>query len=53
MMKFEVPYIAGNFMTEQLLACQGGLHRITIFLIPFYLQAVQIHPANGVKLLEA
>jgi hypothetical protein len=24
-----------------------------IFLIPFYLQAVQIHSANGVKLLEA
>jgi hypothetical protein len=23
------------------------------FLIPFYLQAVQIHSANGVKLLEA
>jgi hypothetical protein len=25
----------------------------SIFLIPFYLQAVQIHSANGVKLLEA
>jgi hypothetical protein len=25
----------------------------TFFLIPFYLQAVQIHSANGVKLLEA
>jgi hypothetical protein len=24
-----------------------------IFLISFYLQAVQIHSANGVKLLEA
>jgi hypothetical protein len=24
-----------------------------IFLIPFYLLAVQIHSANGVKLLEA
>jgi hypothetical protein len=24
-----------------------------IFLIPFYLQAVQIHSANGVKLIEA
>jgi hypothetical protein len=23
------------------------------FLIPFYLQAVQIHSANGVQLLEA
>jgi hypothetical protein len=31
-------------------------YRITFFfffLIPFYLQAVQIHSANGVKLLEA
>jgi hypothetical protein len=26
---------------------------INFFLIPFYLQAVQIHSANGVKLLEA
>jgi hypothetical protein len=26
---------------------------IEVFLIPFYLQAVQIHLANGVKLLEA
>jgi hypothetical protein len=26
---------------------------VQIFLIPFYLQAVQIHSANGVKLLEA
>jgi hypothetical protein len=25
----------------------------SFFLIPFYLQAVQIHSANGVKLLEA
>jgi hypothetical protein len=25
----------------------------SIFLIPFYLQAIQIHSANGVKLLEA
>jgi hypothetical protein len=24
-----------------------------LFLIPFYLQAVQIHSANGIKLLEA
>jgi sorbitol-specific phosphotransferase system component IIBC len=24
-----------------------------LFLIPFYLQAVQIHSANGVKLLES
>jgi hypothetical protein len=27
--------------------------KLEIFLIPFYLQAVQIHSANGVKLLEA
>jgi hypothetical protein len=27
--------------------------RPEFFLIPFYLQAVQIHLANGVKLLEA
>jgi hypothetical protein len=26
---------------------------VLIFLIPFYLQGVQIHSANGVKLLEA
>jgi hypothetical protein len=26
---------------------------INIFLITFYLQALQIHSANGVKLLEA
>jgi hypothetical protein len=26
---------------------------LAIFLIPFYLQAVQIHSANDVKLLEA
>jgi hypothetical protein len=26
---------------------------VLIFLITFYLQALQIHPANGVKLLEA
>jgi hypothetical protein len=29
------------------------LVQLNFFLIPFYLQAVQIHSANGVKLLEA
>jgi hypothetical protein len=33
-------------MSERL---SGG----TGFFIPFYLQAVQVHSANGVKLLEA
>jgi hypothetical protein len=34
----------------------GGSHSSYVpvfFSIPFYLQAVQIHSANGVKLLEA
>jgi hypothetical protein len=36
--------------------CQSNLLATTFFFflwIPFYLQAVQIHSANGVKLLEA
>jgi alpha-tubulin suppressor-like RCC1 family protein len=32
---------------------RGSSSYITFFLSPFYLQAVQIHTANGVKLLEA
>jgi hypothetical protein len=41
--------------TSQLLAGTGWPTYTPgrFFLIPFYLQAVQIHSANGVKLLEA
>jgi hypothetical protein len=42
----------GKCLRNRLLL-SGCSIRFTIFLIPFYLQDVQIHSANGVKLLEA
>jgi hypothetical protein len=36
-----------------MVVCANCSQTIDFFKIPFYLQAVQIHSANGVKLLEA
>jgi hypothetical protein len=40
------------FLGSKSLVTHGYFLLSQFFLIPFYLQAVQIHLANGVKLLE-
>jgi hypothetical protein len=42
-----------SMVTQQYVTTQQSFNALPFFLIPFYLQAVQIHLANSVKLLEA